>query len=114
MKWNRGNCIADGPKVRMLADERLWDERGEVCGDRVGDSERHCAKGDSRSRLPLEFIDLDKETAKTMDVGYRVAMGIGDYILLITFVKFPSVAQMLYNFCPISSCLSRIGQTVET
>ena len=49
-----------------------------------------------------------------MDVGYRVAMGIGDYILLITFVKFPSVAQLLYNFCPISSCLSRIGQTVET
>ena len=40
-------------------------------------------------------------------------MAVSDYILLTSFVKFHNVDQLLCNFCPICSCPSRNGQTVE-
>ena len=40
-------------------------------------------------------------------------MVVSDYILLTLFFKFHNLAQLHCDFCPICSCPSRIGQTVE-
>ena len=44
---------------------------------------------------------------------YRVIILVRDYFLLTSFLKFHNLAQLLCNICPICSCPSRIGQTVE-
>ena len=43
---------------------------------------------------------------------YRVTIMVRDYVSLTLILKFPNVAQLHCNFCPLCSCPSRIGQKV--
>ena len=43
----------------------------------------------------------------------RVTMMVRDYVLLTLLLKFHNLGQLLFHFCQICSCQSRIGQTVE-
>ena len=52
--------------MHLLADERLRDQWGKVCGDKVGDAEHQCVKGVSH-RLPLDLVYLDEGAAKISD-----------------------------------------------
>ena len=56
------------------------------------------------------------EKRLSIDYKYRVTMVVRDYVLLTSFLKFPTfhhLAQLLCHFRPLCTCSSRIRQSEE-